>query len=61
MIRQMEYIDGYQFVRREDFAKMTREELQTHLEARGFAVFDHEPLEQLIEAAQSDFDDEYFG
>ena len=60
MIQQMEYVNGFQFVRREDFAKMTREELQAHLESRGFAVYDNETREELERAADDDFLTEYF-
>lgn len=60
MIQQMEYVNGFEFVSRDDFKTMTREELKAHLESRGFAVCDSETREQLERAADDDFLTEYF-
>ena len=60
MIQQMEYVDGFEFVSRDDFKTMSRDELQAYLEARGFAVYDNETREDLERAAEDDFLTEYF-
>ena len=48
----------YTSVHRKDFRLMTRTELQDHLELRGFAVYDDEPLSLLVETAEEDYDNE---
>ena len=60
MIQKMEYVTGFEFIRREDFSQMTREELKAHLEGRGFAVSDAQTREELEKVADADFLTEYF-
>jgi hypothetical protein len=45
-------------VTREHVERMTRYELQTHLEQRGFAVYDDESTAELRECALEDFNSE---
>jgi len=44
---------------REFIRRMTRAELQEHLEQRGFAVYEDEPTELLRDTALDDFDSEF--
>ena len=45
-------IDNHQ-----DINQASRQELQEYLEGRGFAVYDHEDVETLREAARLDIDE----
>ena len=48
-------------VTREHVERMTRSELQAHLEQRGYAVYDAEPTADLRACALEDFRDEAYG
>ena len=47
-------------VTREHVERMTRSELQAHLEQRGYAVYDDEPTHDLRECALEDFRSEAY-
>lgn len=55
----LETINGSYFaVTREFIRRMTRAELERHLEARGFAVYDDESTAELRACALADYDNE---
>ena len=55
----LETLSGnYIAVTREFIARMTRRELQSHLELRGFAVYDDETTTDLRACALEDYDNE---
>ena len=54
----LESYKGWFTTTREYIERMSRDELQNHLELRGFAVYDDESTELLRACALDDFDSE---